>query len=202
MILQTYRQYSKHVIQVLNEPPKKKLMGRNLVFFKLLLPPLQTETFLVVCRQHLFCGFLCCSLSQNGFFTDKGEHCAVKKLLRHNWVRLRRAAFFFFFNPRVISTGSNHTKRHWGVIYFFIYLIQNGGCFYTNIKREEKTTAACEEGNFHKTGVVRRSVARLTRAESSSAFVGTPSPSYTPLPYKVTKNPLQRQLCCLVSRRK
>ncbi|XP_039471881.1 rho-related GTP-binding protein RhoF isoform X1 [Oreochromis aureus] len=59
-------------------------MGRNLVFFKLL-PPLQTETFLVVCRQHLFSGFLCCSLSQNGFFTDKGEHCAVKKLLRHNW---------------------------------------------------------------------------------------------------------------------
>lgn len=119
MILQTYRQYSKHVIQVLNEPPKKNLMGRNLVFFKLLLPPLQTETFLVVCRQHLFCGFLCCSLSQNGFFTDKGEHCAVKKLLRHNWVRLRGAFFFFFFlNPRVISTGSNHNKRHWGVIYF------------------------------------------------------------------------------------
>lgn len=69
----TYSSLWKHVIQLLNEQ-------RNLIelyLFVLHCFPLPTRR-IGVRKLLLHCGFSAALLSQNGFFTDKEEQCAVK----------------------------------------------------------------------------------------------------------------------------
>lgn len=131
LILQTYSWHSKHVIQSLKRK-QSNLMGRNLVAY--FSPKNKKRPFwwYVGYTCHLFNGFSAVLLSQNGFFTDKGEHCAVKSCCAiTGWGSLARSreVFFFFFSFRgrfsmIQQEVFIHRRTHGGRWFYSEYVYQ------------------------------------------------------------------------------